>query len=103
MAVRGLWVGFALFGTPAAFAVDSYRYLHVTIDTPWSIFLFLLPMVLSPFILMAILYWYFASRKRRDAAIAARRHPVAEAPSENSSNTEPMEVDRAVMPHGPRE
>lgn len=47
-----------------AWAVDSYRYLHVTIDTPWSIFLFLLPIVLSPFILMAILYWRFAGRRK---------------------------------------
>ncbi|MBI1195337.1 MAG: hypothetical protein GC138_05790 [Gammaproteobacteria bacterium] len=46
-------------------AIDSYRYLHVTIDTPWWIFLFLLPAVLSPFILMAILYWRFANKKRR--------------------------------------
>jgi len=44
-------------------AVDSYRYLHVTPETPWYIFLFLLPVVISPFILMAILYWYFAWRK----------------------------------------
>jgi len=47
------------------FAIDSYRYLHVTIDTPWWIFLFLLPAVLSPFILMAFLYWRFAGKKRR--------------------------------------
>jgi hypothetical protein len=47
-------------------ALDSYRYLHVTIDTPWAIFLFLLPIVLSPFILMAILYWRFAGRKSDD-------------------------------------
>ena len=47
----------------SAQAVDSYRYLHVTIETPWMIFLFLLPIVLSPFILMAILYWRFAGRK----------------------------------------
>lgn len=49
-------------------AVDSYRYLHVTIDTPWAIFLFLLPIVLSPFILMAILYWRFAGRKTNDTS-----------------------------------
>lgn len=52
-----------------AWAVDSYRYLHVTPETPWYIFLFLLPIVVSPFILMAILYWYFAwhkSAKRDD-------------------------------------
>jgi hypothetical protein len=48
-------------------AVDSYRYLHVTIDTPWAIFLFLLPIVLSPFILMAILYWRFAGSKDNTA------------------------------------
>jgi hypothetical protein len=47
----------------SAFAVDSYRYAHVTIETPWAIFVFLLFVILLPFILMAILYWYFASRK----------------------------------------
>lgn len=46
-----------------AMAVDSYRYAHVTIDTPWMIFLFLLVIILLPFILMAVLYWYFATRK----------------------------------------
>ncbi|MDX1251422.1 MAG: hypothetical protein IDH49_04060 [Gammaproteobacteria bacterium] len=51
-----------------ALALDSYRYLHVTIDTPWLIFLFLLPTVLAPLIVMAILYWYFAMRKRKKAA-----------------------------------
>ena len=49
----------------SAWALDSYRYLHVSIDTPWAIFLFLLPIVLSPFILMAILYWRFAGRRSR--------------------------------------
>ena len=49
----------------AALALDSYRYLHVTIDTPWFIFLFLLPIVLSPLILMAILYWYFTLQKNK--------------------------------------
>ena len=43
-----------------AHAADSYRWLHVTIDTPWAIFIFLLPMVLIPIVLMAILYWKFA-------------------------------------------
>lgn len=45
------------------FAVDSYRYAHVTIDTPWLIFLFLLVVILLPFILTAILYWHYATRK----------------------------------------
>lgn len=59
----------AMLGFAAsANALDSYRYLHVTIDTPWYIFLFLLPIVLSPFILMAILYWRFAGRKPEDSA-----------------------------------
>jgi len=53
-----------ILASSQAHAVDSYRFLHVTIDTPWAIFLFLLPIVLSPFILMAILYWRFAGRKK---------------------------------------
>jgi len=55
---------FCLLVAAPVLALDSYRYLHVTIDTPWFIFLFLLPIVLSPFILMAILYWRFAGRKK---------------------------------------
>ena len=54
----------ALFFTNNAFsATDSYRWLHVTIDTPWAIFIFLLPMVLLPVVLMAILYWRFAGKE----------------------------------------
>ncbi len=44
-------------------ATDSYRWLHVTIDTPWAIFLFLLPMILLPVVLMALLYWKFAGKE----------------------------------------
>lgn len=47
-------------------ALDSYRYLHVTIDTPWSIFLFLLIGVLSPFVLMAVLIWRHSDTKESD-------------------------------------
>ncbi len=59
-------------------AVDSYRYLHVTIDTPWSIFLVLLPMVLAPLILMAVLVWRYAERRsdaeqQQDAAEGNRK------------------------------
>ncbi len=43
-------------------AADSYRWLRVTIETPWAIFIFLLPMVLIPIVLMAILYWRYAGR-----------------------------------------
>ena len=48
-----------------AYAVDSYRFLHVTIETPWMIFIFLLFIVLSPFVLAAILYWYYAAKKSK--------------------------------------
>ena len=44
-------------------AVDSYRYLHVTVETPWTIFLVLLPFVLAPLVLMAVLAWRYAGRK----------------------------------------
>lgn len=54
--------------TPACWALDSYRFLHVSIETPWLIFLVLLPIVLSPFILMAILYWRFAGRNPEQQA-----------------------------------
>jgi len=46
-------------------AVDSYRFLHVTISTPWYLFIFLLGGVLSPFILMAVIAWYSAARKSK--------------------------------------
>lgn len=57
-------VAFPVLATiaPAAHAADSYRWLTVTIETPWMIFLFLLPLVLVPLILMAILYWRYANR-----------------------------------------
>ena len=51
----------ALLPTPA-WAVDSYRWFHVTIDTPWAIFIFLLPMVVAPLVLLVVLYWWFALR-----------------------------------------
>ena len=54
---------FAVFSSEAFAAADSYRWLHVTIDTPWAIFIFLLPMVMAPPILMAILYWRFSGKK----------------------------------------
>jgi len=71
-----------------SFAADSYRWLHVTIDTPWVIFLVLLPMVLIPAVLMAILYWKFAgttpeSRKKEELAKLE-----AEAQSNKSESTD---------------
>lgn len=58
-------VAIAILFINPAYAVDSYRFLHVTIDTPWYIFVFLLFFVLSPFVLMAILAWHFALKKSR--------------------------------------
>ncbi len=54
------------FVAPQALA-DTYRYVHVTIDTPWVIFLGLLVAVLLPFILMAVLYWHTAFRRNAEA------------------------------------
>ncbi|MDX1812341.1 MAG: hypothetical protein R3240_10365 [Gammaproteobacteria bacterium] len=50
----------------AAVAADSYRYFHVTIDTPWAIFIFLLLIILFPFVLSAVLYWYFTFKKHKE-------------------------------------
>lgn len=46
-------------------AVDSYRYLHVTVETPWTIFLFLLVGIMAPFILMGVMVWRFAGNKAK--------------------------------------
>jgi len=55
---------FGLAVTPMAVAaVDSYRFAHVTISTPWYIFIFLLMGVFAPFVLMVILAWRNAMRK----------------------------------------
>ena len=69
-----------------SFAADSYRWLHVTIDTPWAIFLFLLPMVLIPAILMAILYWKFAGKTPDAEKNAKPRKTTSEAvPGQNET------------------
>ncbi len=54
--------GFVAYSSAQA-AVDSYRFMHVTISTPWYIFLFLLMGIFAPFILMAVLAWSSAARK----------------------------------------
>jgi hypothetical protein len=59
----GVAVGFALFWVDSSYALDSYRFLHVTIDTPWAIFLFLLLTIFAPFVLMAVLVWRYVERK----------------------------------------
>ena len=53
-----LWPGQAL-------ALDSYRYLHVNIDTLWVIFVFLFFLVFAPMILMVVLYWWNAVKKSK--------------------------------------
>ena len=49
------------------FAIDSYRYLHVSIETPWMIFLFLLVAVFAPFILLLVLMWWRQMQKQAAA------------------------------------
>ena len=56
---------YGLLVMQSAVAADSYRYLHVTIDTPWAIFIFLMLIILFPFVLSAILYWYFTFKKHK--------------------------------------
>jgi len=55
--------GLLLIGGSNAWAVDSYRFLHVTIDTPWFIFIFLFFLVFSPMILSAIIHWRNALKR----------------------------------------
>jgi hypothetical protein len=54
------------FWSQEAIAVDSYRYLHVTIDTPWMIFVFLFFLVFAPMILSAIIHLRNAMRRDDD-------------------------------------
>ncbi|MDQ6955248.1 MAG: hypothetical protein Q9M20_07375 [Mariprofundaceae bacterium] len=63
--IRKTCVMIVLLCSPTATqaAVDSYRYLHVSIDTPWSIFVFLFFLVFAPMILAVILYWWHAMKK----------------------------------------
>jgi len=60
---HALLVALVLFWSSEALAVDSYRYLHVTIDTPWLIFVFLFFLVMAPMILSALLHVVNALRK----------------------------------------
>ena len=59
----GMVLGFSLSSVKMSYAVDSYRFLHVHIDTLWYIFLFLLGVLFVPFILMAVLTWHYAESK----------------------------------------
>lgn len=56
----------AMLWSPAALAaVNSYRFMHVTINTPWHIFLFLMVGVFAPFILMIVLMWRYSFGKKK--------------------------------------
>ncbi len=66
MWMRALWVFGLLLFPEWAWAVDSYRFLHVTIDTPWAIFVFLFFLVFAPMILMVILYWKHVLSERKE-------------------------------------
>lgn len=58
-----LLLAFSIFLPWSAWAVDSYRYLHVTIDTPWAIFVFLFFLVFAPMLLAVVLYWRSVLKK----------------------------------------
>ncbi len=60
--MKKLFLYTGLLTPGVAYALDSYRYLHVTIDTLWYIFLFLVPGVLAPIGIAALLYWRNAKR-----------------------------------------
>lgn len=65
-----------LAGSSSALAaVDSYRFVHVTIATPWYIFIFLLMGVFAPFVLMVVLAWRNAARKSDQEAAEANHEP----------------------------
>jgi hypothetical protein len=59
----GMVLGLSLSSINMSYAVDSYRFLHVHIDTLWYIFLFLLGVIFVPFILLAVLTWHYAESK----------------------------------------
>ncbi|CAH1904417.1 conserved hypothetical protein [Candidatus Nitrotoga sp. HW29] len=59
----GMFLGLTLSSAKMSYAVDSYRFLHVHIDTLWFIFLFLLGILFVPFILIAVLTWHYAESK----------------------------------------
>jgi len=61
-----LAIGVCCASATAQASVDSYRYLHVNIDTPWAIFVFLFFLVFAPMILAVILHWWHATKKDED-------------------------------------
>ena len=57
-----------LLQSRVSFALDSYRYMHVSLNTIWYIFIGLMIVILFPFVLMAYLAWYYSSRKATEKA-----------------------------------
>lgn len=57
-----------LLQSRASYALDSYRYLHVSLNTLWYIFIGLMVVILFPFILMAYLAWYYSNKKAKSQA-----------------------------------
>ena len=54
-----------LFQAQSAFALDSYRYMHISFNTLWYIFIGLMVVILFPFMLMAYLAWYYSNKKAK--------------------------------------
>jgi hypothetical protein len=79
----------------ASFAIDSYRYLHVSIETPWMIFLFLCVAIFVPFILMIALMWTRQFTKPAPKAVAKAAPPNA--PNAPTATPPPV-VPAAVAP-----
>ena len=66
----------SVWAASAQASVDSYRFVHVTIATPWYIFLFLLMGVFAPFVLMAVIAWRNAARKSAQEVEDTNHEPV---------------------------
>ncbi len=58
-----LFLAVLLIQAKASFALDSYRYMHVSLGTIWYIFIGLMIVILFPFVLMAYLAWYYSNKK----------------------------------------
>lgn len=81
MSINARWLRYALLfllllgQSQAVYAFDSYRWVTVSINTPWMIFVFLVPLVMVPLILMAIMHWRFAKPEEGDDAADNDNNP----------------------------
>jgi uncharacterized oligopeptide transporter (OPT) family protein len=76
MLKAGLMMLGSVSAVSAQAAVDSYRFVHVTIATPWYIFIFLLMGVFVPFVLMAVIAWRNAARKSEQDSEDNHHEPI---------------------------